>query len=190
MAKRCDSLSICDAQLEDEMQSAKLDELFLSASAWIRAIAPWLFILVPSLALAHVHDEPTSSTKSTGHMMAPANAIPAATALLEGYGTGGFTIKTSSQDAQAYFNNGMQLAHAFAHKASIAAFRRAEQLDPGCAMCVWGEAWAYDQLSDQRIGASAAGRFGRSCGGTGQRQSTEGADIDRRLAEALSPGWR
>lgn len=74
--------------------------------------------------------------------MAPANAVPAAKSLLTGYGTGGFTVKTSSQEAQAYFNNGMQLAHAFAHKAAVAAFRRAEQLDPRCAMCAWGEAWA------------------------------------------------
>ncbi|MBB5060411.1 hypothetical protein HDF16_005147 [Granulicella aggregans] len=36
----------------------------------------------------------------------------------------------------------MQLGHAFAHKSAVAAFRRAEQIDPGCAMCVWGEAWA------------------------------------------------
>jgi hypothetical protein len=105
---------------------------------------PWLFIFLPPLAFAEIHSGQAAPMKSASHMMpmAPANAIPAATALLEGYGTGGFTIKTSSQDAQAYFNNGMQLAHAFAHKASIAAFRRAEQLDPGCAMCVWGEAWA------------------------------------------------
>jgi hypothetical protein len=66
----------------------------------------------------------------------------AAQSILHGYGTGGFTIKTNSPEAQEYFNNGMQLAHAFAHKSAIAAFRRAEQLDPACAMCVWGEAWA------------------------------------------------
>ncbi|GLQ88250.1 hypothetical protein GCM10007898_18190 [Dyella flagellata] len=79
-----------------------------------------------------------------GHMMAMTSpsTVPAATTLLKGYGTGGFTIKTSNPEAQAYFNNGMQLAHAFAHKAAIAAFRKAEQLDPSCAMCVWGEAWS------------------------------------------------
>jgi hypothetical protein len=65
-----------------------------------------------------------------------------AEALLTGYGTGGFSVHTKSPEAQAFFDNGMQLGHAFAHKASVAAFRKAEALDPDCAMCVWGEAWA------------------------------------------------
>ncbi|WP_233843673.1 hypothetical protein [Dyella sp. 2HG41-7] len=126
------------------MQSTKVVGLFLSGSAWTRVIAPWFFVLVPSLALADMHSASASPMKSMGHMMAmaPANTTPVATTLLTGYGTGGFAVKTSSREAQDYFNNGMQLAHAFAHRAAIAAFRRAEQLDPQCAMCVWGEAWA------------------------------------------------
>ena len=71
----------------------------------------------------------------------PSDAQPAK-ALLTGYGTGGFKIATQSPEAQAYFDNGMQLAHAFAHGAATSAFKRAEQLDPTCAMCVWGEAWS------------------------------------------------
>ncbi len=62
--------------------------------------------------------------------------------ILPGYGGGGFAIRTKNPMAQAYFNNGMQLAHAFAHKAAIEAFQQARRLDPDCAMCAWGEAWA------------------------------------------------
>ena len=69
-------------------------------------------------------------------------AAPKTAAILSGYGGGGFPIRTSSPKAQAYFDNGMQLAHAFAHKAAIQAFHEAAGLDPNCAMCVWGEAWA------------------------------------------------
>ncbi len=71
----------------------------------------------------------------------PDPTLPAK-ALLRGYGTGGFAITTTNPEAQAYFDNGMQLAHAFAHGAATAAFKRAEELDPTCAMCVWGEAWS------------------------------------------------
>lgn len=62
--------------------------------------------------------------------------------ILEGYGAGGFAITTKSAEAQAFFTNGMQLAHAFAHKAAIKAFQEARRLDPDCAMCAWGEAWS------------------------------------------------
>jgi len=73
----------------------------------------------------------------TGDMTAPKKAM-----ILSGYGGGGFPIRTVSPKAQAFFDNGMQLAHAFAHKAAIQAFHEAARLDPNCAMCLWGEAWA------------------------------------------------
>jgi hypothetical protein len=62
--------------------------------------------------------------------------------LLPGYGNGGFRITTAVPRAQAFFDNGMQLAHAFAHNAAIAAMTEAVRLDPKCAMCLWGQAWA------------------------------------------------
>ena len=87
----------------------------------------------------------------------PARKIDApAAALLAGYGSGGFAIRTANPEAQAYFSNGMQLAHAFAHEPAIAAFRRAVQLDPGCAMCVWGEAWSRGPTINYRIEAGKA----------------------------------
>jgi len=67
---------------------------------------------------------------------------PKAATILPGYGDGGFPIRTTVPKAQAFFDNGMQLAHAFAHKAAIQAFHEAARLDPDCAMCLWGEAWA------------------------------------------------
>jgi len=73
----------------------------------------------------------------SGDMTAPRTAT-----ILSGYGSGGFPIRTAIPKAQAYFDNGMQLAHAFAHKAAIQAFHEAARLDPNCAMCLWGEAWA------------------------------------------------
>lgn len=62
--------------------------------------------------------------------------------LLDGYGPGGFAIATKIPQAQAFFNNGIQLAHAFAHQAAIDAFEEARRLDPSCAMCAWGHAWS------------------------------------------------
>jgi hypothetical protein len=83
-----------------------------------------------------------------GDMTAPKTAT-----ILAGYGSGGFPIRTTNPRAQAFFDNGMQLAHAFAHKAAILAFREAARLDPGCAMCLWGEAWAAGPTINYPIGA-------------------------------------
>jgi tetratricopeptide (TPR) repeat protein len=49
-------------------------------------------------------------------------------------------ITTRSRQAQAYFDQGIRLAFAFNHAEAARAFRAAQQADPGCAMCYWGEA--------------------------------------------------
>ena len=49
-------------------------------------------------------------------------------------------ITTRSRQAQAYFDQGIRLTFAFNHAEAARAFRAAQQLDPGCAMCYWGEA--------------------------------------------------
>lgn len=49
-------------------------------------------------------------------------------------------VTTGSRRAQAYFDQGMRLTFAFNHAEAARAFRAAQQHDPGCAMCHWGEA--------------------------------------------------
>lgn len=86
---------------------------------------------------------PTASKAQMCHVPPPSpKQRKPAEQILTGYGDGGFIITTGNPEAQRYFDNGMQLAHAFAHGSAISAFKRAEILDPSCAMCVWGEAWA------------------------------------------------
>ncbi|MDB5429929.1 MAG: hypothetical protein JWP35_1045 [Caulobacter sp.] len=110
----------------------------------IAAISAGLLALTPTLTEADTAPFVAGFNAFCGDANAGGGgaAPPPATVLLEGYGTGGFTIVTSNPKAQAFFNNGMQLAHAFAHDEAAAAFKEAERLDPACAMCVWGEAWS------------------------------------------------
>ena len=66
----------------------------------------------------------------------------AAVPLYDGLGKVNFPITTSVPRAQAYFNQGLGWAYGFNHAGAIAAFREAQRLDPQCAMCFWGEAFA------------------------------------------------
>ncbi|PWF49144.1 hypothetical protein C7C56_008255 [Massilia glaciei] len=56
-------------------------------------------------------------------------------------GTLHYRISTASDKAQAYFNQGMRLTIGFNHAEAARAFRAAQQFDPNCAMCFWGEAF-------------------------------------------------
>src|SRR4029450_12792073 len=60
--------------------------------------------------------------------------------LWNGLGSITYKITTANQQAQAYFDQGLRLAYAFNHGEAQRAFRKAQKLDPDCAMCFWGEA--------------------------------------------------
>jgi tetratricopeptide (TPR) repeat protein len=47
-------------------------------------------------------------------------------------------VTTSSEKAQAYFNQGLNWAYAFNHDEAIRSFEQAAKLDPSCAMAYWG----------------------------------------------------
>ena len=59
--------------------------------------------------------------------------------LWDGLGSITYKINTPSAEAQTYFNQGLRLAYAFNHGEAQRAFRKAQKLDPSCAMCFWGE---------------------------------------------------
>lgn len=61
---------------------------------------------------------------------------------LQGLGPTRLKVTTRSPEAQAWFDQGLMLAYGFNHDAAIRSFRKAQALDPTCAMCFWGEAWA------------------------------------------------
>jgi tetratricopeptide (TPR) repeat protein len=51
-------------------------------------------------------------------------------------------ITTSVPEAQRYFDQGINLVFGFNHAEAIRSFREAARLDPSCAMCWWGVAFA------------------------------------------------
>ena len=65
---------------------------------------------------------------------------PRKIAFMAGVGTGGFPVRTTSPEAQRWFDFGIQLFHAFYHEDGRLAFDRAVAADPDCAMCRWGQA--------------------------------------------------
>jgi tetratricopeptide (TPR) repeat protein len=60
--------------------------------------------------------------------------------LWDGLGAVTYKITTANAEAQAYFDQGLRLTYAFNHGEAQRAFRKAQKLDPDCAMCFWGEA--------------------------------------------------
>jgi hypothetical protein len=72
---------------------------------------------------------------------APAAAAPPP-GLLDGLGYAGIEPDSANAEARAWFAQGVRLIWAFDEVEAIRAFQQAQRLDPDCAMCHLGEAWA------------------------------------------------
>ena len=65
-------------------------------------------------------------------------------------------ITTAYPDAQAYFNQGLQMMYAFTIPNAVESFEEAQRRDPDCAMCFFGEAWSRGPFLNGRMRPSNA----------------------------------
>lgn len=69
-----------------------------------------------------------------------AHLKPTPAVMLTGVGNGSSPADTRNPQAQAWYVEGLNLYHAFNHNEAAAAFAKAAQLDPACALCEWSVA--------------------------------------------------
>ena len=81
-----------------------------------------------------------AKTETAPFQPAPMQAAGGDVPLYKDLGRLGFKVRTTSAEAQAYFNQGLRLAFGFNHAEAQRALQAAQRLDPQCAMCFWGEA--------------------------------------------------
>jgi tetratricopeptide (TPR) repeat protein len=73
-------------------------------------------------------------------------------------GLGTFTrpMSSSNKEAQAFFDQGFQMMYSFAKPEAVRSFREAWKRDPNCAICYWGEAWAWGSYLNAPMTAQEA----------------------------------
>jgi tetratricopeptide (TPR) repeat protein len=101
---------------------------------------------------------------------------------------GTFTRPVSSLDgdAQAYFDQGFQLMYAFDKYGAVRSFREAARRAPDCAMCYWGEAWAWGSFLNGPMNA-ADGPFAFAAVQQAVKlSSTRATPVERALIDAMS----
>ena len=101
---------------------------------------------------------------------------------MTGVGTGGFAVRTTSPEAQRWFDFGIQLYHAFYHEDGRLAFDKAVAADPGCAMCRWGQ--ALSRGPTQNFDVEAAD-MKTALGMAQEALKAAKTDEERSLAQAL-----
>jgi tetratricopeptide (TPR) repeat protein len=151
---------------------------------------------------------PFAQTARPAPIVEAADEVP----LLPGLGTLSYPVTTSNPLAQRYFDQGLRLAYAFNHAEARRAFREAQALDPGCALCFWGEALVLGPninapmapaalgpaleavVEAQSLAGRAAPRERALIDALAARYSgaagAERADLDRAYAEAMAGAAR
>jgi tetratricopeptide (TPR) repeat protein len=73
-------------------------------------------------------------------------------------GLGTFTkpISSTNKEAQAFFDQGFQMMYAFAKSEAVRSFRESWKRDADCAICYWGEAWAWGSYLNAPMNAEEA----------------------------------
>lgn len=105
--------------------------------------------------------------------------------LWDDLGSLSYPISTKSADAQKYFDQGLRLATNFNHAEARRAFRKAQSLDPDCAMCFLGEALILgpniNVPMDPAANAPAIAALRKA-----QALSSGAAEKEQRLIEAVA----
>jgi tetratricopeptide (TPR) repeat protein len=115
----------------------------------------------------------------------PAEAPAARAPLFENLGSYHHAITTASADAQQYFDQGLTLSYAFNHAEAIRSFRQAAALDPACAMCYWGVAYALGPNINAPITEDAA-RDAWQAIGEARRRAANASERERAYIDALA----
>jgi len=150
-------------------------------AAFSRPELPEAYCLLPQ-------DEPSGGT-------AAAPAPPPV--LIDGLGFAGIEADSANAGARAWFAQGVRLIWAFDEAEGIRAFREAQRLDPNCALCFFGEAWARgptinlqprtEELEAARTAAQRAVALGGNLSAR-DRVLVEGMALRTRPGAAFSNG--
>ncbi len=105
--------------------------------------------------------------------------------LVEGLGYAGLEPDSDQVEARAWFAQGVRLVWAFDEAEAIRAFQQAQRLDPNCALCFFGEAWArgptinLQPRTEELVAARGAARRALAL-------SQQLGDRDRLLVQAMA----
>jgi len=122
--------------------------------------APRLSAIAAALVILGSVPPPPPLDAAPQHHERPLPADFDAPIRLYDVGLGKFTrpISSSNAAAKAYFDQGFQLMYAFAKVEAGRSFREAQKRDSNCAICHWGEAWAWGPYVNGRMTTQHATR--------------------------------
>jgi tetratricopeptide (TPR) repeat protein len=94
-------------------------------------------------------------------------------------------ITTAAPLAQRYFDQGLVLSYGFNHAEAVRSYREAQRLDPACAICLWGEAYALGPNINKAMDPTDAPRAWEALQ-RALRLAPSASELERALIGALA----
>ena len=94
-------------------------------------------------------------------------------------------ITTDSPEAQKFFDQGVQMMYAFTPLRAARSFRQAQREDPNCAVCFWGEAWAWGPYLNGPMGRDDAPRAYENIQKAKKLAGDHANEVEKALIEAM-----
>ncbi len=116
----------------------------------------------------------------------PAGFDEEATYYSEALGPFARPVTTESPEAQKFFDQGMQMMYGFTRRQAARSFRRAQKEDPECAMCFWGEAWAWGPYLNGPMDPADAPRAYENIRRAKELAGDRASEVERALIEAMA----
>ncbi len=106
--------------------------------------------------------------------------------LFEGLGSHSRRVTTSSDNAQRYFDQGLNFLVAFNHDEAARSFRQAAEIDPNCAMAWWGVAVAQGPHINRPTVNAEQARVAWDALAKARAKSAQASELERELIDALA----
>jgi len=145
--------------------------------------------VLPILLVACASSPPRRTEPPSRQAGPTIEAMSKGAVLFDDLGTHRREISTSSPETQRYFDQGLRLLYGFNHDEAARSFARAAVIDPACAMCYWGVAYA---LGPNYNVPMLADRFAAAWTALGRARVTSATApiVERALIEALASRYR
>ncbi len=135
---------------------------------------------------------PEPTTQAQGMSSGPATLADWAKGaqLFEGLGEFHRPITTRSPQAQRYFDQGMRFLWAFNHDESTRSFARAAELDPECAICLWGVALTVGPNYNLPVMAESRAKVAWNALNSARQLDAHATPVEKALISTLDKRYR
>ncbi len=139
-----------------------------------------------ALARAATAQDATAQDATDREVEYPAGFDEEAAYYPEALGPLSRTVTTDSPEAQKFFDQGVQMMYAFTPLRAARSFRQAQREDPDCAMCFWGEAWAWGPYLNGPMGRDDAPRAYENIQKAKKLAEKRASEVEMALIEAMA----